>query len=233
MIAHYVLAAIAAFASQDQTQVFTTDTTISVTVSRSARVEADRAIMYLVVEGLGDTPAGAVARLGQRVAVVMDTMQHWKGKIVIGRTIPHSVVFNVPQGGYPSTTPTTSYSARSLIRVSTVNLADLGGFQAAAVTAGASSFTGITYEASQTDSLWRAKIGEAAAAARNTAATLASEMGKSLGSLISMNATGNPTYFNMPNQISIDNRYSGNQSFAPELPVSAVVTVRYRLHTRQ
>jgi uncharacterized protein YggE len=216
----------------EMTQVRSTDTTLSVTVSRSIRVAADRASMFVTVEGTGESPSGALTRTTQRAAVVQDTLRRFGSRITIGKPLPFNVALVMPQQSYPSQPQSPSYVARTLIKVSLSHIDDLGAVQASALAAGATTSTGFSFESSVMDSIWRSRISEATRETRAVAASMASEQGKTLGPLIDLN-TGSTGGFNPPPQIQFDARYgSGSYAGVPEVVINANVTARYRLLPR-
>ena len=202
------------------------DTTLSISATRTVRIMADRASIFVAVEGSAETPAGAVTRLDQKVKVILDSLTHLGRRVQADRPIGFGVLL-APNNGYPAST-TPSYLARAAIRVLVSRLDGLSAVQAAMISGGAINTGGQSYESSATDSTFRAKVAEALASARQTAESMALAQGFRLGPMIDMSTNG-PNQFQQSGQISFDPRTQSSISTAPDIVVSANVSIRFRL----
>ena len=117
--------------------------------------------------------------------------------------------------------------ARSIVRVQLTRPEQLAHVIAAAITAGASSSSSLTFESTVADSVRRVRVGEALNAARLDAEALASSLGAHLGALVSVNASA-PLGFQPSITLNFDNRYP-QQSQAPDIVINSNVTVQYRI----
>lgn len=215
---------------QDQSNASASDTVVSVNVTRTMRVTPDSASMYVLVEGIGETPNIALDRLAPRMGAIRDTLRRFGKRVVAEKPLPVNVAPVQPQPVYPPPAQAVSFAARGLIRI-VVGVDDVALVQAAMYTAGASGVSGFAYESAVPDSLWRAHIAQAAEEARSLATSLASAQGKRLGPLIEMNA-GRQSILAGPPQLSFENRYGVPYGGAPEVSMHATVWARYRLLPR-
>jgi uncharacterized protein len=204
------------------------DSIITVSASRMVRVPADKLSMYVGVEGTAETGTDALARVDVKLKNVTDAIQKLGNLVQAERPLSYGVNIAQPQSGYPGIPNTTSYVARAVIRVHVNRLDQVGVVQSAVLAAGASTTTGYAYEAASADSARRARLTEAMAAARADAEVLARAQGMQLGPLVDM-TTGSNLGIQQPSYLSFDTRSYSPQAPAPEVTVSANVTMRFRL----
>lgn len=202
---------------------------IVVTVTRTARVAPDRAIVYLLVDGSGETPADAAQRASQKVQAVSNAIRQSGVAIEAMSVLPYGVMPAPNLTGYPGASAQTSYIARFAVRAQLIKLDQITALTATAMTAGAGSASAPVFEASAADSARRSRYTDALNAAKQDAEALASALGGHLGSLIEVTTTGllgqgfSSPYINFMNRFEM-----GGQTQSPDVQVSATVTVRYR-----
>jgi uncharacterized protein YggE len=192
------------------------------------RVPADRLSMYVGVEGTAETGTDALARTDVKLKNVTEAIQKLGNVVQAERPMPYGVNVVQPQSGYPGIPNTTSYVARAVIRVHITRLDQVGVVQSALLAAGASTTTGYTYEAVSADSARRARLTEAMAAAKADAEVLAQAQGMHLGPLIDMSTSSN-LGVQQSGYLTFDSRSYPQPVPAPEITVSANVTLRFRL----
>ena len=203
------------------------DSIVSASETRSSRIVPDQASLYIIVEGSAETATDAVARVETKLKAVSDALKGYGSHLEVDRPIAYSVGATPAPNGYPGAATPPTNLARSVIRVQLIKPAELSHVVAAALNAGAATSSALTFESSVADSVRRVRTAEALAAARTNADAMAKALGGRLGSLVEVSTAGaGPT--NFPQNFSLDNRVF-TQSVAPEVVVSASVTVRYRL----
>ena len=203
------------------------DSIISVSSTRTSRIAPDRASFYLIVEGTAETTADALARVDAKLKTVTDALKTFGSRVTLDPPVAYGVG-PTPSNGYPPPPPSMATNvARSIIRVQMTRPEQVAHVIAAAITAGASSSSSLTFESTVADSVRRARIGEALNAARLDAEALAGSLGGRLGALVSVNATA-PLGFQAPITLSFDNRF-GQPSQAPDIVINSNVTVQYRI----
>jgi uncharacterized protein YggE len=202
------------------------DTTIAVSASRTTRVLADRATLYVTVEGTAETPADALTRAGTKLNAVIEAIQMIRPRVEADRPISYGVA-NAPPQNYTGAPVAPAYLARSVIRVTITRLDQLVILQAAVLAAGAASTPGLVFEASAADSVRRARLSEVIASAKADAEVMAAAQGARLGAIIDM-STNAFTGQGQPGFLNFDSRYSP-QAPAPEVVVTTNITIRYRL----
>ena len=202
---------------------------IVVSVSRLSRIPADRAIIYLLVEGGGETPADAVQKVTQKLQAVGNAIKQSGVAVEAAQPWPYGITPAQNASSYPGGAGVTSYVARFTIRVQLGKPDQLIPLVAAAIAAGATTSSTPIYEAQATDSVRRARFAEALATARQDAETLASSLGGRLGRLIEVTSNSFQTQaFSQP-YISFTSRFDGGgQVPTPEVQASASITVRYQ-----
>lgn len=227
LLALAVAAVIAPIALSAQTQ--PRDTTISVSITRTGRAPADRTTFYFGIEALAESTPSAVDRLQAKIKAVQDTIK----RVSPTSTTDGAVVMGVIAGGQGTYPPPQGpvWIARAVLRVNVNKIADLPSLQSAANVAGASINGGASFESSQLDAVWKAKVAEAVDAAHSAAQISAAAQGYKLGSLLTMNLSGGPQNFGFQQpQLNFDSRNSSYTPLsAPEVVVNAVVTVTYLL----
>jgi uncharacterized protein YggE len=204
------------------------DSVIAATASKTARILPDRASMYIIVEGSAETPADAVARGDTKVKSVTDALKRLGAGVEVDRPVGYTLSLAPVNQGYPSAPMSTSYVTRSVIRVQTNRTDQTSAVVAAAIGAGASSMSSLTFESSVADSVRRARIAEAITAAKLDAETIAGSLGGRLGALVDVSSSGN-FGFQGPNQLIFDSRFGNGSSPTPEVVLNITVTVHYRL----
>jgi len=131
-----------------------------------------------------DAAAAAAAENARIQQAVMDTLR------VLGlgnaaSTASYSVGQNFEPDPVNRMPRPTGYAARASIRVRLTDIAVVGRIIDAALARGATGVDGVYFESSQAETLRRAAMADAAAAAHADAEVLARALGGSLGSLIS------------------------------------------------
>lgn len=206
----------------------TRDSVIAVTASRTTRIVADRATMYLVIEGSAETAPDAVTRVETKVKAVSDAIKSLGSRVEADRPISYAVGPTPPPSGYPQMgTPSTNL-ARALIRVHTNRPDQVAHVIGVALAAGAANTSSLTFESSVTDSVRRARITDVLASARADAEALAQSLGGRLGALVDASTSGANFGFQGQSTLNFDNRF-GQQAATPDITVNTSVTVRYRL----
>ena len=204
------------------------DSIITVTASRTARVAADRATLYVTVEGTAETAIDAVARVDTKIKGVTEALKSLGARVVSDAPIGYTVGPTPAPNGFPGVATPASNLARTVIRVSVTRMDQLAHMIAAVLGAGAVGTSAVTFEAAATDSVRRARIAEALAVARLDAEAIAASLGGRLGALVDVSSTGGASGFQQPTVLSFDTRF-GQQAMAPEVTFTTNVTVRYRL----
>jgi len=205
------------------------DSIITVTASRTARIAADRASLYVTLEGTAETATDAVARVDTKIKGVTEALKALGARVVSEPPIAYTVGPTPAPTGFPGVATPASNLARTVIRVNVSGSEHLAHMIAAVLGAGAVSTSSVTFEATTADSVRRTRIAEALAVARLDAEAIAASLGGRLGALVDVSTTGNLlTGFQQPTVLSFDNRF-GQQSMAPEVTITTNVTVRYRL----
>jgi uncharacterized protein len=204
------------------------DSIISVSASRTSRVAPDRASLYVIVEGTAETPTDAVARVDTKLKMVSEALKALGSRVSLDAPVAYGVGPNLAQNGYPGMSTPVTNIARSVVRVQLSRPEQIANVVAAALGAGAANTSSLAFESSVTDSVRRARIGEALNVARMDAEAIASSLGARLGSLVSVSTTGGQFGFQPPATLNFDNRY-GQQTSAPEIVITTTVTVQYRL----
>jgi uncharacterized protein YggE len=203
------------------------DSIVTATASRTTRVAADRATFYVVVEGTAETAPDAVARVLTKLKAVSDALAGFGNRVEADRPIAYTVGATPAPNGYPGNLSPPSNIARSLIRVRVSRVDQLANVIGAALAAGAANGSSVSFESSVADSVRRAQISEALAVARSDAEAMAAALNGRLGAFVDVSTSGQQG-FPQTNVLNLDNRF-GQQPFAPEVTVTANVTVRYRL----
>lgn len=204
------------------------DSVITANASRTSRIVADRATLYLVVEGSAETAPDAVTRVETKLRAVTDALKGLGSRVEADRPIGYTVGPAVQQGGFPQVQTPPTNVARSLIRVQLSRADQVSHVVAAALAAGAASTSSLTFESSVADSVRRVRIAETLAAAREDAEAMARALGGRLGALVDVSTASNPQ-FQQPMFLNFDNRFGSQQASTPDVAVTTSVTVRYRL----
>ena len=206
-----------------------TEPRIVVTATRSTRIQPDRATLYVMIEGSGESPADAAQRGAQKVQAVTAALQPFaSGKDAL-TAVPYGVAPAANLNGYPGSPSQTSFLARFAIRIQLPRIDQITPLAVAAIAAGASSTSPPTFESTATDSVRRLRYAEALSQAQRDAETLASALGGRLGPVleVSSNTAGNQSF--SQGYFSLVSRYEMSGPIQPpDVVVTATVTVRYR-----
>jgi uncharacterized protein YggE len=202
------------------------DSVVTVTASRNSRILADRASLYVVVEGTAETAPDAVARVETKLKAVSAALKGFGSRLEVDAPIAYAVGATPLPNGFPGVASPASNIARSVIRVQLIRPAEVANV--VALSAGAASSSALTFESSVADSARRARIAEALAAARMDAEAIAQALGAHLGALVDVSTTGGNPGFQGQNTLSFDNRFT-QPTMPPEIAINTSVTVRYRL----
>lgn len=203
------------------------DSVITVTATRTVRIAADRASLYLTLEGTAETAADAVARVDTKVKSVIEALKTFGARVASDPPIAYTVGAPPAPIGFPGVASPASNLARTVIRVHVTGVDRLAHIIAAALGAGAVSTSSLSFEATTGDSVRRMRTSEALAAARLDAEAIATALGGHVGALVDVSTTSGSN-FQQPAVLSFDSRF-GQQAMAPEVTVTTNVTIRFRL----
>lgn len=202
---------------------------IVVTATRTTRIAPDRFVLYVTVEGSGETPAEAAKRGAQKLQAVTAALQPFSGREAIV-SVPYGVSPAPNINGFPGSSAQTSYLARYVLRVQPGRVDQITPLAVAAIAAGASSASPPTFEATGADSARRQRYGEALTQARRDAEALAAALGGRLGAVIEVSSNNiTPGFSSSNGYVSFMSGYEFRGPVPPpDVVVSATVTVRYR-----
>lgn len=206
---------------------------IVVTATRTTRIAPDRALVYVTVEGTGETPADAAQRGAQKLQAVTAALQSFGGARDAIISVPYGVSPAPNINGFPGTSSQTSFISRYVLRVQPSRIDQITPLAVAAIAAGASSATPPTFEASGADSVRRLRFGEALTLARRDAEALATSLGGRLGSVMEVSTNSSPQGYmgsaGFGGYVSFVSSYDFRGPVQPpDVVVTATVTVRYR-----
>lgn len=204
------------------------DSTISVSATKVTRIAPDRASMYVLVEGSAETPADAVTRVETKLKAVADALRGVGQRAEVDRAITYSVGPAPQPNMYPAPTVPTSNVSRAVVRVTMTGVDQVARVAAAALTAGASGISTVTYESSVADSVRRSRMTEVLAVARTDAQALATALDGKLGGLVDVSSTAGNIGFAGPNMLNFETRFMGPTQ-VPEIAITTSINVRYRL----
>lgn len=204
------------------------DSVITLTANRSTRIAPDRASLYLIVEGTAETSADAIARVRTKVKAITDALNGFGSRVKLDAAVSYGVGPTTNPAGYPGLASPATSTSRSVFRVQVDRLDQLAAVMSAALAAGAASTSSLTFDSSVADSVRRVRIGEAIGAARLDAEAVAQSLGGRLGALMSVN-TANSAPYQGPSFFNFDARVSQQQAPVPDIPITANVTVQFRL----
>lgn len=203
---------------------------ISVSVTRSTRVPADRATMVATVEGTGETAADAAARAEKKAQAILDALKPLGVKVE--GPFPYGLVPMQQMSNYPGTPQVPQVVSRLVLRVPLTRLAQGAAVVAAAHGAGASTVPVMQYEYSGADSVRRTLYAEAVAAARRDAEALAQALNLTLGRPV--DATINLS--NVQPSFAFDNLFARGfdpgPRGTPDVNVSTTVSIRFPVTAR-
>jgi uncharacterized protein YggE len=214
-------------ASLLQGQTAARDSLLTVSTSRSTRVVADRASLYVIVEGTAETAVDAVARAESKLKGVTDALAKLSPRVEADRPFAYTVGATPAPNGFPGVSTPPTNLARWVIRVQIPHAEQTAHVIAAVLGAGAASSSTLTFEVTGADSIRRSRISDAVAASRIDAEALAAAMGGRLGALVSVNVSALPNFQQQP-FLSLDNRF-GVQAATPEVTIGTTVAVCYHL----
>ena len=203
------------------------DSIISVSTSRTTRVPPDRASFYVIVEGTAETPPDAIARVDTKLKAVTEALRNFGARVKLDQPIAYGVGPSPARNEYPVAPMPGMNVARSVIRVQLDHPEQTAQVIAAAIGAGATSSSTLTFESSAADSVRRARVTEAIGAARLEAEAVAASLGGRLGGVVNVTISSGPFGFQQQS-LNFDSRF-GQPAPAPEVTVTATVTVQYRL----
>jgi len=204
------------------------DSTITVSASRTSRLAPDRAAMYVLVEGSAETPADAVTRVETKLKAVSDALRALGSRVEVDRAVVYSVGPAGQPNMYPPPSGPPSNVSRALLRVQMNRADQIAHVTAAALSAGAAGVASITFESSVADSVRRARMAEALAAATADAQALATSLEGRLGALVDVSSSAPNLGFAGPTSLNFDSRFV-QPAQIPEVVIMSSVTVRYRL----
>jgi len=202
---------------------------IVATATRTTRIAPDRVTLYLIVEGSGESPAGASQRASQKLDAVTAAVQKFASGRDAMNTIPYGVspAPNLP--GYPGSSSQTGFIARYAVRIQPSRVDQIAALATAAIAAGASSTAPPVFEATSSDSVRRLRYAEALTQARRDAESIATALGGHLGAVIEVSSTAGFNQGENPGFMAFMNPYEfGGPMQSPDVMVNATVTVRYR-----
>src|SRR5258708_7155218 len=220
-----LIAALVPFSLQAQVR---TDSTIVVSATRTAHVAPDRGAMFVIVEGTAETAADANARVETELRAANAALKALGQRIEMERPVGYGVSLAQSPNGYPMPTNPASYVSRSVIRVQINRVDQISAAVAAAIGAGATSTSSLSFESSVADSVRRARVADALGVARNDALALAAALGGRLGALVDVTTTAPNFGFAGQTTLTFDNRF-GQPAVPPDLVITATVTMRFRL----
>lgn len=204
------------------------DSVITVTASRTTRVAADRASLYVTLEGTAETATDAVARVETKIKGVTEALKALGPRVAFDPPIAYTVGPTPAPNGYPGLASPASNLARTIIKVHVTRVEQLAHVMASALGAGAVGTSMVTFEVSAADSIRRARIAEALVVARLDAEVIAASLGGRLGALVDVSTNSGPAANPQSPALSFDTRF-GQQAMSPEVAITTNVTVRYRL----
>jgi len=158
--------------------------TITVTAHASQRIAADRASISISVETRASTSAEAGstnAGIERAVIAALVTTGLRERQIT---TSGYTVTEDWRRDSREKVVPGTRFLAANSVRVDVTDLDHIGRYIDAALAAGATSISSVTFSAGAADSTRRALLATAMVAARSDAAIMATAAGRSLGVLL-------------------------------------------------
>ncbi len=205
------------------------DSVITASATHVTRVTPDKVSFYLVVEGTAETAADAVVRADTKLKAVLDALKGFGSRLKVDQPVAYGVGPTPNPSGYPGAANPATNLARSVIHVQLDRPEQTAQVVAAAIGAGAASSSSLSFEASAADSVRRTRITEVLGVARRDAEAIAESLGGRLGGLVSVTTGGGPVVgFQMSSMLNFDTRF-GQQAQAPDVAVTTMVTVQYRI----
>jgi uncharacterized protein len=197
------------------------------TATKTARATPDRVWFYAIVEGAAESAAEAAQRADRKLQAVVDAARQLGARAEV---TPYGVQ-QTPAGfpGYPGQSSANPFTARHMMRIQLSRLDQLMSSTTALMAAGATTITPPSFEASNADSLRRAKFAEALAQAKGDAESIAAGLGMRLGQLVDVSSTSPPQNMSGNPYFNFSRGFDLSGTMMPDVMVSATVTVRYRL----
>src|SRR5688572_21208461 len=183
------------------------DSTISVSATKVTRIVPDRAMMYVLVEGSAETPPDAVTRAETKLKAVSDALKGLGPSAEPDRAITYSVGPTPQPNVYPGGAVPQSNLSRAVLRVTVSRIDQIARVAAAALGAGASGVSTITFESTLADSVRRSRMTEVLAVARADALALATALNGKLGGLVDVVRTAGNIGFAGPNMLNFETRF--------------------------
>jgi len=202
------------------------DSVITLSASRSSRVAPDRASLFVTIEGVAETTADALTRAESKRDAVIKALQALGSAVELTPPVPYSVGPTPTQRGFPSA-PSNSMTAKIAFRVNVKQIDRLARVLATATDAGAASTGPVMYESTLADSLRRLETDAAIAGLRRDAEAIAKSLGGRIASLMDISATNPDRIF--PQMSMLPSESFGQQTMAPEVPITVNLTMRFKL----
>jgi len=206
------------------------DSVITVSATRSTRVFPDRASFYVSVEGTAETATDALVRAETKFKGVTDAIKALGPRAEMERPVAYSVGPTQPPNGYPTVPMPGTNTARMVARVQVTRPEQLANVVSALLGGGASATAMLVFETTVADSIRRARMADALSVARKDAEAIAQSLGGTLGALVDVSSSspGANSVFPAAAVFNFDTRFQQSVP-SPEVPITATVTLRYRL----
>jgi uncharacterized protein YggE len=204
------------------------DSTITVSATKISRIAPDRASMYVLVEGSAETAPDAVTRVETKLKAVAEAIKALGPRAEQDRAITYSVGPAAQQNMYPQQVMPPSNVSRAVLRVHMARADQVAHVAAAALGAGASGISAVTFESTVADSVRRSRMMEVLAVARADAQALATALDGKLGAIVDVSSTAGNIGFAGPTMLTFEPRFA-QPTQVPEVTINTSVTVRFRL----
>lgn len=204
------------------------DSTITVSATKISRIAPDRASMYVLVEGSAETAPDAVTRVETKLKAVAEAIKALGPRAEQDRAITYSVGPAAQQNMYPQQVMTPSNVSRAVLRVHMARADQVAHVAAAALGAGASGISAVTFESTVADSVRRSRMMEVLAVARADAQALATALDGKLGAIVDVSSMAGNIGFAGPTMLTFEPRFA-QPTQVPEVTINTSVTVRFRL----
>lgn len=198
---------------------------ISVTVTRTVRIAADRAVLYAAVEGTAETAADAAARAEQKAQAIGAALRGLG--LPVERPLSYGVSGVPVMNSYPGMPQQPQVVSRLVVRAPLANLQQAAAAAAAAHGAGASSAPITGFESSKADSVRRSLYADAVTSARQEAEALAQAMNVRLGRPTEASVTMGPQGLQFGYVNLFSRSFDGGPQNTPDVTVTATVVIRY------
>lgn len=202
---------------------------IGVTASHTIRIAADRATVYFLVEGTGESSDIAQQRAAQKLQSVRQAIQSSGLATIPAATVPYGVTPTPNTSGAPWPQGQISFTAKFAVRVQLARLDQVTVLASSAIAAGATSTSVPQFEFTGADTVRRNLFPTVLTMARHDAEALARGLNGTLGEVLHVATFGPTGQFPSPPYINFPSRFdSGGQASMPEVSITASVTVQYR-----